>query len=182
MLSAWDKLTGVVNGPFRSSTHYSAGAHVSLLYVLVELFWQSLRNLWSVSWPSFRGWLCDLPSRFRAASATMPAHALSLSLSHIVGKAPGNVVSKIKDLYPFWKIWADLCPSKEERVVMRKDLALPRVIRKNTVWSREMLRTWMEVKDLKAWNRRHHYHNHHPHLHCFGFCFSSEQSKVAHVA
>lgn len=41
----------------------------------------------------------------------------SILSCHIVGLFSGNIVSKIKDLFPFWKFWIDLCHLNRERVV-----------------------------------------------------------------
>lgn len=119
-----------MNGPFRSSTHSSAWAHVSLC-----MFWfRFFGTVHGISGPphghnSGDGFLTSVVSQHHQLQCQQ-THTHSHTLNHIVGTSPGNVVSKIKDLYPFWKIRSDLCPSNEERVVTEKSLALPRQLGK----------------------------------------------------
>lgn len=155
VLPMWDKLARVANDPFRSSTHYSAGVHVSLLSVLVLVVFLGAQCMEFLDClvaiiPGLAWW----PSLPFQSSISCNASRPPFSLCHIVGTVLGNVVSKIKDLYPFWKNQTDLSHLNEERVVMRKDLAQARAIRKNTIWSRQyMVFFRMQVKVLTSWSK-----------------------------
>ena len=92
----------------RAQRHVRVCVCFGLAFLASRCGTRAAGRLLSVAWGGF---LTSLPFH-----NNIRLHASILSC-HIVGLIFGNIVSKIKDLLPFWKFWSDLCHLDREKVV-----------------------------------------------------------------